>query len=148
MWAQPKRHRRALPRKVQPEERPTRFDLGQYEPASAGCNISYAEFHPNAPEDWRSIACFKLLLFNGARLAEIRGLRWEWIDWSRGVARLPDSKTGRKTLVLSESGLRVLLALPSKSSVGYVLPGERVDSHFIGIQKPWQRIRKRAGLMR
>jgi len=73
-------------------------------------------------------------------------LRWEWIDWSRGVARLPDSKTGRKTLVLSESGLRVLLALPSKSSVGYVLPGERVDSHFIGIQKPWQRIRKRAGL--
>ena len=57
------------------------------------------------------------------------------------MARLPDSKTERKTLVLSESGLRVLLALPSKSTVGYVLPGERVDSHFIGIQKPWQRIR-------
>ena len=41
-----------------------------------------------------AVAAVKLLVFTGARLGEIFGLRWEWIDFERGEARLPDSKTG------------------------------------------------------
>jgi integrase len=99
-----------------------------------------------AAEDRRAIACFKFLLFTGARLSEILTLRWEWIDCTRGVARLPDSKTGRKNLVLPTPALELLMSLPTRATQGYVLPGIRLDSHFVGIQKPWQRLRKKAGL--
>ena len=46
------------------------------------------------------LAAIKLLVFTGARLREILGLRWEWIDFERGEVRLPDSKSGAKTLHL------------------------------------------------
>ncbi len=37
------------------------------------------------------LAAIKLLIFTGARLSEILDLRWEWVDFERGEARLPDS---------------------------------------------------------
>ena len=52
------------------------------------------------------VAAVKLLVFTGARLGEVLGLRWEWIDFERGEARLPDSKTGAKTLHLAAAGAR------------------------------------------
>jgi integrase len=97
-------------------------------------------------EDWRAIATFRLLIFTGARLNEILSLRWEWIDVAQGVARLPDSKTGAKNLWLPSGALEVLEPLPRMADNPYVLPGERVGAHFIGIQKPWQRVRALAGL--
>lgn len=111
-----------------------------------GNAITETQRDPASAEDWRSLACIKLLIFTGARLSEILTLRWEYIDWGRGTARLPDSKTGRKNLVLTEPALELLLTVPTKASAGFVFPGLRVDSHFVGIQKPWQRIRKLAGL--
>ena len=59
-----------------------------------------------------AVAAVKLLVFTGARLGEVLGLRWEWIDFERGEARLPDSKTGAKTLHLPPPALAVLAALP------------------------------------
>jgi len=40
----------------------------------------------------------------------------------------------------------VLTELPRQEDSPYVLPAERGNGHFIGIQKPWQRLRKAAGL--
>jgi integrase len=37
-----------------------------------------------------AIAAMKLLIFTGARLREVLGLEWEWVDFVRGEARLPD----------------------------------------------------------
>ena len=53
-----------------------------------------------------AVAAVKLLVFTGARLGEVLGLRWEWIDFERGEARLPDSKSGAKTLHLPPPGTR------------------------------------------
>ncbi len=97
-------------------------------------------------EDWRAIAAVRLLIFTGGRLNEILSLRWEWIDTAQGVARLPDSKTGAKNLYLTPGALAVLEALPRMAGNAHVLPGERPGAHFIGIQKPWQRIRALAAL--
>src|SRR5262249_3548780 len=46
-------------------------------------------------------AAIRLLLFTGARLREILDLRWEHVDFERGLLLLPDSKTGKKTIVLN-----------------------------------------------
>jgi integrase len=87
-----------------------------------------------------------LLIFTGARLSEILTLRWAWIDLTQGVARLPDSKTGAKNLYLPPGALAVLAALPHMVGNPYVLAGDRPGGHFVGIQKPWQRVRALAGL--
>ncbi|HTU54983.1 MAG TPA: tyrosine-type recombinase/integrase [Acetobacteraceae bacterium] len=97
-------------------------------------------------EDWRAIAAFRLLAFTGARLSEILTLQWEWIDVAAGVARLPDSKTGAKNLYLPPGALAVLEELPRIAGNPHVLPGDRPGSPFVGIQKPWQRVRALAGL--
>ncbi len=57
-------------------------------------------------------AAVKLLVFTGARLGEVLGLEWAWIDFERGEARLPDSKSGAKTLHLPPPALGVLAELP------------------------------------
>lgn len=102
-------------------------------------------------EDWRAIACIKLLLFTRARLSEILGLKWSWINWDRGAATLPDSKTGPRELVLPVQALALLQSLRDKvrsqfPESDFVLPGARGNAHFVGIQKPWQRIREAASL--
>lgn len=91
-----------------------------------------------------AIACIRLLIFTGARLGEILALRWEWIDFQRAEARLPDSKTGRKTLHLPAPALDVLAKLPRIKDNPFVIVGEREGAHLVGIQRPWQRIRNLA----
>jgi integrase len=100
--------------------------------------------------DWRAIACIRLLVLTGARLAEVLGLQWTWINWERGFARLPDSKTGPKTIPFPAPALDLLAALKRDHHVNgdcnFVLPGNRQGCSFQGIQRPWQRIRNQAGL--
>ena len=92
------------------------------------------------------VSLVKLLVFTGARLGEVLGMRWEWIDFERGEARLPDSKTGRKTIHLPAPALQVLADLPRMAGNPYLICGERAGAHLIGVQRPWQRIRHAAGL--
>lgn len=68
------------------------------------------------------------------------------MDFERGVARLPDSKTGPKTLPLGAPALELLSALPRQRGNPYVCPGLERAAHFVGIQRPWRRIRSEAKL--
>jgi integrase len=102
------------------------------------------------PEDWRVIACLKLLILTGARLGEVLSLQWNWINWDRGIARLPDSKTGPKNLPLPGQALDLLSTLKNEHHIRgdckFVLPGHKSGTHFQGIHIPWQRIREAASL--
>src|SRR5262249_10367037 len=88
----------------------------------------------------------KLLVFTGARLGEVLGLRWEWIDFERGEARLPDSKTGAKTLHLPPPALAVLADLPRLDGNPHVIVGQKARAALTDLQTPWQAIRGAAGL--
>jgi integrase len=92
------------------------------------------------------VAAIKLLIFTGTRLSEVLGLRWEWIDFERGEARLPDSKTGAKTLHLPAPALAVLAELAPTAGNPFVIVGHIRGAHLVNIEKPWRAIRKTAGL--
>jgi integrase len=93
-----------------------------------------------------AVAAVKLLVFTGARLGEVLGLKWEWIDFERGEARLPDSKTGAKTLHLPPPALAVLAALPRLDGNPYVIAGAKSGAALVNLEKPWRAIRRPAGL--
>jgi integrase len=93
-----------------------------------------------------AIAAVKLLVFTGARLGEVLGLRWAWIDFERGEARLPDSKTGAKTLHLPSPALAVMAELPRLDGNPYVIAGAKPGAALVNLEKPWRAIREQAGL--
>jgi integrase len=107
-----------------------------------------ADAKSGGKQDWRPINALRLLIYTGARLSEILTLQWGWIHWERGFARLPDSKTGTKNLPLPGPALEVLHEISEQHGrqSKFVFPGKRKDTHFNGIQKPWQRLRLKAGL--
>jgi integrase len=93
-----------------------------------------------------AVAAIKLLVFTGARLSEVLGLRWEWIDMDRGEARLPDSKSGAKTLHLPPPALEVLAALPLVDDNPHVIVGHIHGRRLVDLNRPWRAIRKAAQL--
>lgn len=92
------------------------------------------------------VAAVKLLVFTGARLGEVLGLRWDWIDFERGEARLPESKTGAKTLHLPPPALAVLADLRRLDGNPHVIAGAREGAAWVNLEKPWRAIRAAAGL--
>jgi len=102
----------------------------------------------SSSEDWRAVNILRLLVYTGARLSEILTLQWDWIQWEAGFARLPDSKTGTKMVPLPRPALDVLRRMSEEHGrhSKFVFPGKRSGTYFTGIQKPWQRIRLKAGL--
>jgi integrase len=91
-------------------------------------------------------AAIKLLVFTGARLGEVLGLQWQWIDFERGEVRLPDSKTGAKTVHLAPPALAVLADLPRIEGNPHVIVGGVQGASLVNLEKPWRAIRKAAGL--
>lgn len=89
-------------------------------------------------------AALRLLLFTGCRLREILHLRWENVDLERGCLFLPDSKSGRKTVILNAPALAVLSGL---ERVGpYVVPGDDPERPRHDLKRPWDAVTRRAGL--
>ena len=89
-------------------------------------------------------AAIRLLLFTGCRLREILHLKWEHVDFERGLLFLPDSKTGRKTIVLNAPALTVL---NSRERVGsYVVSGEQPDEPRADLKRPWAMVTREARL--
>jgi integrase len=90
------------------------------------------------------VGAVKLLIFTGARLSEVLGLRWEWVDVERGEARLPDSKTGAKTLHLPPPALAVLAELPKLENNPHVIVGNNIGASLVNLEKSWRTIRAAA----
>jgi integrase len=95
-------------------------------------------------------AALRLLILTGARLREILHLRWEQVDFDRGMLLLPDSKTGKKAIVLNAPALTVLANLPRVGS--FVIAGQAAGSDNeqprADLKRPWEAVAKRARLDR
>lgn len=89
-------------------------------------------------------AALRLLIFTGARLREVLHLKWEHIDFERGLLLLPVSKTGKKTIVLNAPALAILNGLPRAGD--FVITGASIDKPRSDLKKPWKAVAARAGL--
>lgn len=107
-------------------------------------------------ERWHAMSptvttAIKLLLLTGARVSEILSLRWREVDFASGALHLADSKTGRKTIVLSAPAIEILKAWPRYAGSPYVFPGEgrgwRKGKHRVSLADGWTRIRRRARIV-
>jgi integrase len=88
-----------------------------------------------------------LYLLTGVRKTELLTARWADVDVARKVLRLPQTKAGRSHEVpLSAPALAILHRMPHVEGNPYLLPGKRKGEHLVNISKPWQRVRKAAGV--
>ena len=93
-----------------------------------------------------AMAAYRLLLLTGCRLSEIQTLKWEYVELEQSELRLPDSKTGAKTVYLGSAAIDVLRNIPRVDENPYVIVGRRPGSHLSDLQQPWGKIREAAGL--
>lgn len=94
-----------------------------------------------------ALAAIRLLILTGARLREILDLQWVSVDLERGIIHLPDSKTGKKPLILSAPAMEILKGLPRVKDNPYVIAGSNEGAPRSDLKKPWAAIRSRAGLL-
>lgn len=80
------------------------------------------------------VAIIRLLLFTGARVGEIRDLRWEWVQPPRLM--LPDSKTGAKTIWLNSQALEVLAGVERREDSPFVFP-DRTGEKPVRLDNNW-----------
>ena len=86
------------------------------------------------------------MILTGCRSAEILNLRWQDVDFERQSLHLPDSKTGKRTVVLNSSALGILKELERIDGNPYVLPGIKPGRPISSLQKLWDRLRKEADI--
>lgn len=90
------------------------------------------------------VSAIFLLMFTGCRLSETLALRWKYVGTHH--LNLPDSKTGQRRIPLPREAHDILSELPRVRNNPHVIVGEVEGDHLNNLQKPWRRIRKRAGL--
>jgi integrase len=102
------------------------------------------EAEADGTETKSAVATFRLLLLTGCRLGEIQTLQWKFIDGT--YITLPDSKTGRRRIPITEPIQAVLNDIERQDKNPYVIYGKVEGNYLTDLQHPWRRIRERADL--
>ena len=92
------------------------------------------------------MAAIRLLLLTGCRKGEILNLRWDQVDLEANELRLPDTKTGPRTISLSPEAARVLAAITRVDGNPFVIPGKIKGKARRNLNDPWEIVCERAGL--
>ena len=86
-------------------------------------------------------------LFTGARIGEVRCMKWSDIDFGQGIWRLPETKAGRSHILPLPIYIADLLNnLPRMSENLYVFPGKHREGHIGDLASAWNRIKTKADL--
>ena len=93
-----------------------------------------------------AILAVRLLILTGCRLNEIMTLKWDYVDFTEKVLRLPDSKTGAKIVHLGQPAIEHLMAAERVKDNPWVITGTLEGKRLSDLQPFWRRIRARAGL--
>lgn len=130
-----------------PENRRERF-LSEQEFAALESAMQRAE--RNLTESPHVLAMFRIMMHTGCRPGEARHLKWDYVDLTKRVIRLPKEATKEKrpkTLFITPYIEGVLKNIRRMEGNPYVIVSERNDGKPIAdVKKPWDRIKKAAGI--
>ena len=110
-----------------------------------------ASKHDRKPEnqvtrvDPRVCDAIRLLLLSGMRRNEVLHLQWSEVDPQRGMLHKLDTKTGRRSIILSEPAMEIILRQPREKDCLLVFPG-RGGLPRSDVKKPWLAIIAHANL--
>jgi integrase len=93
-----------------------------------------------------ALAAIRFLCLSGCRKGEALGLKWDHVDFTRGVLCLPDSKTGARDIPIGMPALDLLQTLPRMAGNAFVFPGRIAGQPLVGLQKTWEQVRVAAHL--
>ena len=88
----------------------------------------------------------RLWILTGCRRQEIVELKWNEVDFDRGLLVLADSKTGQSTRPLAGAAIGLLKNIPRTDGSDYVFPADIGEGYFQGTKKLWPKIVARSGL--
>src|SRR3990167_1661710 len=88
----------------------------------------------------------RLWVLTGCRRQEVAELKWDEIDFERGLLVLADSKTGRSVRPLAAAAIRLLNTIQRSGDSEFVFPADSAEGYFQGTKKIWPRIVKKADL--
>lgn len=90
----------------------------------------------------------RLLALTGCRRNEIAGLKFEEVDFERGLLVLGDTKTGRSVRPLGAAALALLKTLRADADekAAFVFPAVRGEGFYVGAKRVWPAAIKKAGL--
>lgn len=97
-------------------------------------------------ETQSAINAIWLLMLTGCRLNEIVTLKWSYVEFEAKELRLPDSKTGAKTVHLGTAAVDRLKAIKKLEDNEFVIVGKKSGAYLTDLQHPWRRVRKIAKL--
>jgi integrase len=103
-----------------------------------------AEIEAEQPAMLPAVNAIRLLALTGCRLSEIQKLRWEHVR--DATLELPDGKNGARRVYLGPAAVNVLGSIERLPDNPFVITGQRPGAHLIDLQRPWRRVRARAGL--
>jgi integrase len=100
--------------------------------------------------DENRMVCFiaLFLLSTGARLNEALRATWSQVDPQNRIWRIPasNSKSRRvRSVPLNDSALDILRQLDTKEEFDYLFINRKTGKPYVSIQRPWGRLRKKAG---
>ena len=94
------------------------------------------EAEQRATEMASVIAAIRLLVLTGCRLSEVLTLEWQHVDFASSCLRLPDSKTGAKTVHLNAPALAVLAGVQRQEGSRWVIAGAKPGRHLVNSRSP------------
>ncbi|MDA4848624.1 tyrosine-type recombinase/integrase [Hoeflea poritis] len=129
-------------KKYKEEKRERFLSDAEYKKLGEALRITEAE----KSETRSAIDAIWLLMLTGCRLNEIMTLKWSYVDLDAKELRLPDSKTGPKTVHLGLAAVDLLKNIKKLEDNDFVITGKKPSSHLTDLQHPWRRIRALAKL--
>ena len=92
-----------------------------------------------------ALAAIKVLMLTGLRKNEVINMKWDDLQAELGVILIPESKTGKKFVPLTQPVATILKGLSRIEGCDYIFPG--VDNRpYQGLPKVWAKIRKQVNL--
>lgn len=117
--------------------------LSESELARLGDAIRELEAEGTNPVPLNAI---RLLALTGMRTGEVLGLTWGDLELDTFHVFLPDSKTGKRRVMLGGSAIALLEGLPIGEPDQWIFPASRGAGHFGKLQKIWTKIKTKADL--